>query len=280
MNAFPTLFISHGAPTLAIEPGQIGPRLAALAKDLPRPRAILVASAHWFSRGVEVMTHPRPVTVHDFGGFPPELYRIRYPAPGAPDVAREVIAELRNAGIAARGNDQQGFDHGTWVPLLHMYPGADIPVIQISLGAHDGPEETFRLGQALAAIRNRGVLVIGSGSLTHNLHEFRIGVTAVAPYIGEFSGWIRQTLQQNDLESLLDYRRRAPHAVRAHPTEDHLLPLFFALGAAGDQRGDVRRIDGGISYGILSMDAFEYGSGVKPQSFSPKTSSDSGAIHA
>lgn len=259
MPALPTLFVSHGAPTLAIEPGLIGPRLAALSKSLPKPRAIVVVSPHWMSRELRVMTNPAPKTMHDFGGFPRPLYKIQYPAPGSPEIARQVITALRGAGYTVQADAEEGFDHGAWIPLLHMYPDADIPVIQLSMRIHDGPAECFRIGQSLSALRAQGVLIIGSGSLTHNLYEFRQGQDTPATYVKAFAFWVRDALERGDLDALLDYRRRAPHAERAHPREDHLLPLFFALGAAGSNRVDVHGIEGGITHGVLAMDAFVLG---------------------
>ena len=259
MPALPTLFVSHGAPTLAIEPGLIGPRLAALSKSLPKPRAIVVVSPHWMSRELRVMTNPAPKTMHDFGGFPRPLYKIQYPAPGSPEIARQMTTALRGAGYTLQADAEEGFDHGAWVPLLHMYPDADIPVIQLSMRIHDGPAECFRIGQSLTALRAQGVLIIGSGSLTHNLYEFRQGQGNPATYVKAFAFWVRDALERGDLDALLDYRRRAPHAERAHPTEDHFLPLLFALGAAGSDHGDMRWIEGGIAHGVLAMDAFVFG---------------------
>jgi len=256
MTALPALFISHGAPTWAIEPGIIAPRLAALADDLPRPRAILMVSPHWTSRELRVMTSPEPKTVHDFGGFPRELYLLQYPAPGAPELAQSVMALLAAQGYTVIADADAGFDHGAWVPLLHMYPQAGVPVAQLSMRAGDGPEDCFRIGRALADLREQGVLIIGSGSLTHNLYEFRQGQDDPESYVKAFALWVRETLERGDVDTLLDYRRRAPHAERAHPTEEHLLPLFFALGAAGSDGVEARCIDGGITHGVLSMDAF------------------------
>ena len=240
----------------------LGPQLAALARSLPRPRAILVVSPHWMTRELEVTTSPAPKTMHDFGGFPQALYQIQYPAPGAPAIAAEVMAALQSQGHAVRANSQEGFDHGAWVPLLHLYPEADVPVIQLSLRFQDGPKECLRVGQALAALRERGILIVGSGSLTHNLYEFRQSHGAPAAYVKAFAFWVAQALERGDLNALLDYRRQAPEAERAHPTEDHLLPLFIALGAAGQGNQCVRRIDGGISYGMLSMDSFVFGNAM------------------
>lgn len=259
MTALPTIFVSHGAPTLAIEPGLIGPRLAAFSSGLPKPRAILVISPHWMSRELRVMTNPAPKTMHDFGGFPRPLYRIHYPAPGSPAFAQQVISALQEHGFTAQADAEEGFDHGAWVPLLHMYPDADVPVVQLSMRIHDGPKECFRIGQSLSALRAQEILIIGSGSLTHNLYEFRQGQDTPATYVKAFAFWVRETLERGDLDALLDYRSRAPHAERAHPTEDHLLPLFFALGAAGNGPVNVRCIEGGITHGILAMDAFVLG---------------------
>jgi len=256
MTTLPTIFLSHGAPTWAIEPGIIAARLAALAGSLPRPRAILVVSPHWTSRELRVMTSPAPATVHDFGGFPRALYQLQYPAPGAPELAQSVMALLAEQGYAVKADANVGFDHGAWVPLLHMYPNADVPVVQLSMRAGDGPEDCFRIGRALAALREQGVLIIGSGSLTHNLYEVRQGQDHPETYVKAFAFWVREALERGDVNALLDYRRCAPHAERAHPTEDHLLPLFFAMGAAGSDEVGVRCIEGGITHGVLAMDAF------------------------
>jgi 4,5-DOPA dioxygenase extradiol len=259
MTTLPTIFLSHGAPTWAIEPGIIAPRLAALAGSLPRPRAILVVSPHWTSRELRVMTSPAPETVHDFGGFPRALYQLQYPAPGAPALAQSVMALLAAQGYTVKADAEAGFDHGAWVPLMHMYPNADVPVVQLSMRAGDGPEDCFRIGRALAALREQGVLIIGSGSLTHNLYEVRQGQDHPETYVKAFAFWVREALESGDVNALLDYRRRAPHAERAHPTEEHLLPLFFAMGAAGSDAVGARCIEGGITHGVLAMDAFVLG---------------------
>lgn len=254
--AWPVLFVSHGAPTFALEPGAAGARLAALGRELPRPRAVLVVSPHWLSRGgVRVGASARPATVHDFGGFPEALYRLQYPAPGAPELAAEVCALLADAGWPASADAVRGLDHGAWVPLLHLLPAAEVPVLQVSLPWPLTPADAWRLGRDLAPLRERGVLLLGSGSLTHNLHEFRSEHGEGAAYVREFAAWIAATLEAHDLPALLDYRRQAPAAERAHPTDEHLLPLFFTLGAAGaDYR--LQRLDGGIAYGVLAMDSF------------------------
>jgi len=251
----PTLFISHGSPTFALEPGKLGPQLGALGARLPRPRAVLVMSPHWMTRAVEVQALSAPATIHDFGGFPPALYALAYPAPGAPEVAAEVRALLARQGISAAASTTGGLDHGAWVPLMHLYPAADVPVLQVSQPATRDPRAIFALGEALAPLREAGVLLVGSGTLTHNLYEFRSGA-ARDGYPAEFAAWVWQRIAAGDVDGLLDYRAQAPHAVRAHPTDEHLMPLFFALGAAG--AAPAERLDGGISDGILSMDSFVF----------------------
>ncbi|WP_163029646.1 DODA-type extradiol aromatic ring-opening family dioxygenase, partial [Pseudomonas viridiflava] len=166
---FPSLFISHGSPMLALQPGESGPALARLAAEMPRPRAIVMVSAHWESHELLVNGNPQPETWHDFGGFAAELFAVQYPAPGLPDLTREVVELLAASDLPARIDSRRPFDHGVWVPLSLMYPQADIPVVQISLPSRQGPELQTRIGKALAGLRADGVLIIGSGSITHNL---------------------------------------------------------------------------------------------------------------
>lgn len=256
LSTLPTLFVSHGAPLFALEPGSTGPALTAWARSMSLPpRAVVVMSPHWVARSPMVMTTVQPATWHDFGGFPEALYALQYPAMGAPDVAGAVMAALEAAGIAAQADDKRPMDHGAWVPLMHLFPRAHVPVVQVALPAGVGPREVYAMGAALQGLRSQGVLVMGSGSMTHNLGEFFGGATQPAPYVVEFSRWVESALQRGDVPALLDYRSLAPHAHRAHPTEDHFLPLFFALGAAGEAaRPDY--ISREVMYGMLAMDAF------------------------
>ncbi|AXQ30014.1 dioxygenase [Solimonas sp. K1W22B-7] len=257
MTRLPAVFVSHGSPLLALGAGATGAAWRELAAALPRPRAVVVASAHWLSSAPAVGTAEQPQTIHDFGGFPEPLFRIRYPAPGAPAVARRVAGLLAEAGFGVQGVER-GLDHGVWVPLREFYPQADIPVVPLALQPRLGPAHHYRLGQALAALRDEGVLLLGSGSLTHNLHEVRWEETGeVAPYVAEFQQWFEQRLRVGDMEALLDYRRRAPQAARAHPTEEHLLPLFVALGAAGEGARAERRF-GGVTHEVLAMDVYQF----------------------
>ena len=255
MTALPTVFISHGAPMLAIEPGNTGAALAALGRRLPRPKAILMVSAHWETAAPMVSTAQTPETIHDFFGFPEPLYRIRYAAPGAPELAHRARDLLDAAGLRTGLDGARGLDHGAWVPLLHMYPGQDVPVTQLSIQPTLSPVHHYQLGEAVRALTEDGVLVIGSGSLTHNLSEFRARPGEVAPYVREFQDWAQKAIAAKDVAALLDYRRLAPHAERAHPTEEHLLPLFVALGAAGACGTGHRLIDE-VTYGVIAMDAY------------------------
>lgn len=259
MPALPSLYISHGSPMTALQPGATGTRLAELAQTLPRPTAIVLASAHWLAHTPQVGASAQPETIHDFHGFPPALYQLRYPAPGAPALAARVHDLLAAAGLSPALDATRGLDHGAWVPLRLLYPAADIPVVPISIQPALGPAHQYALGHALAPLREEGVLVIGSGSITHNLHDFGAGYSAEreAPYVRPFTDWIERKLREGDTAALLDYRRQAPFAQRAHPTDEHLLPLFLALGAAGDH-ARAQRIDAGIDLGFLAMDIYRF----------------------
>jgi 4,5-DOPA dioxygenase extradiol len=256
--SMPALFISHGSPMLAIEDSSARRFLLQLGKTLPRPKAIIVASAHWETTGsVEVSLAAHPETIHDFGGFPEVLFDIQYPAKGAPGTAARTAELLQQAGIAVASSANRGLDHGAWVPLRLMYPDADIPTAQISLRHGAAPAEHEQIGKALRTLRDDGVLIIGSGSLTHNLYAYR-GASldaAVPSWVSDFGDWMHTRLQANQRDSLLDYRAQAPFAVRNHPTEEHLLPLFVAMGAAGDAPL-AERLHASYEYGVLAMDMY------------------------
>jgi 4,5-DOPA dioxygenase extradiol len=253
----PSVFISHGSPMHALQAGAAGVAWGALGKRLGKPQAILIASAHWDTNVPMVTGAARPETIHDFSGFPEPLYRIRYTAPGAPKVAARAQALLKEAGFTAAIDGVRGLDHGAWAPLLYMYPQADVPVVQISLQSALGTRHHLQLGRALRTLEEQNVLVIGSGHMTHNLRDWMRGAGEPQPYAQDFAEWVRERLEARDLESLADYRARSPHGARAHPTDEHFLPLFFALGAARD---DYRpeRIFTGIDAGVLSMDAYVF----------------------
>lgn len=256
----PVLFVSHGAPSLILDNTPARAFLGGLGARLPRPAAILVISAHWEARSPTVSIAARPETIHDFRGFAPELHAMTHPAPGAPALAQAAAAALRDAGFAPRV-EARGLDHGAWVPLKLIDPAAAIPAFQASLIAGADAATHFRLGAALAPLRDRGVLIVGSGAATHDLASFstlRPGLDAAAPdWVSGFGDWIAARIDENDVAALLDYRARARHAARNHPTEDHILPLHAALGAAAGDAG--RRLHRSHAYGVLQMDAYAFG---------------------
>jgi 4,5-DOPA dioxygenase extradiol len=248
----------------ALEPGRAGPLLSELGRSLPRPKAIAVISPHWMTRGAAVCTNPQPETIHDFGGFDPRLFQMQYPAPATVEYAQSAIHLLAASGWNPVATDRWGLDHGAWVPLTYLYPKADVPVFQISLPTGLSLAQALAYGQAMAGLRSQGVLIIGSGSLTHNLSEFRGGRvtgTPVSPYVPEFVAWVRAVVAAGDAEKLCRTFEEAPHAHRAHPTDEHYQPLLVAMGAAmqGGKAAPARLIDGGVAYGILSMDSFVFG---------------------
>ena len=261
MSRLPSLFISHGAPTFALEPGLAGPRLAALGRRLPRPQAVLVVSPHWMTPSPRVGTTAQPETIHDFGGFDPALYRLQYPVPGHEALARRTVEQLTRAGWSAQADAQRGLDHGAWVPLMHLFPDADVPTFQVSLPSRLDAQSAWAFGQALAPLADEGVLIIGSGSLTHNLHEFRGARAADEPYVQAFSAWVREAVEQGDRTRLLRTLHDAPDARRAHPTTEHFWPLLVAAGAADGGEGPLpaKVIEGGIAYGMLAMDSYAFG---------------------
>jgi 4,5-DOPA dioxygenase extradiol len=261
----PSLYISHGSPMTALDPKLVGVRLAELARDLPRPKAVVVASAHWLARAPLVGGAATPETIHDFGGFPQALFDIQYPAPGAPQVAQRVASLLDDAGLSPHIDPQRGLDHGVWVPLRLLYPDADIPVVPVSIQPMAGPEHQLAIGRALAPLRDEGVLVIGSGSITHNLHDWRsYSEGKQAPYVQPYIDWVERQLAAGDVEAMLDYRRQAPHAERAHPTDEHWQPIYVAMGAAGEHFR-ATRIDAGIDMGFLAMDIYRFDDAVPAQ---------------
>ncbi len=243
----PTLFLSHGSPMQAIEPGAAGAAWRALGARLPRPSAVLIASAHWETALPMATGSARPSTIHDFGGFPPELYEIRYPAEGAPALAARAVARLKEAGITAGVDGIRGLDHGAWVPLRWMYPAADVPVVELAVQPGRGTAHHLALGRALAPLRDDGVLIVGSGHTTHNLRDWstdRASTNGPAPYAAAFAQWVGERLVASDTEALLAYRDLAPSAARAHPTDEHFLPLFVAFGAAGIAPGVETLVEG------------------------------------
>jgi 4,5-DOPA dioxygenase extradiol len=257
MIVAPSLFVSHGAPTLAIDDVPARRFLSGLAARIARPQAIVAVSAHDVARGIAVGTAPRFEAVHDFSGFPPALYALRYAPPGEPALAGEIVAMLTAAGLPAGADASPGIDHGIWVPLSLAYPDADIPIVPVSLDATMREASHVAIGRALAPLRERNVLVLASGSLTHNLREWAAGGEReqVAPYVIEFADWVARTLADGNEQALVAWRTVAPHALRAHPTPEHLMPLFVAYGAGGESPR-AERLHASVTHGVLAMDAF------------------------
>ena len=256
MTTLPTLFVSHGSPMLALEPGVVGDAWRAMADRLPRPRAIVVVSAHWLTTIPAVSTTAHPATIHDFYGFPEPLYGLSYEPAGAPDVAEDVARLLSEAGFKVGIDPARGLDHGAWVPLRSMYPDADVPVLQLSIQPRETPAHHLAVGRALAALPQASVLLVASGSLTHNLRELLPEGSPVPDYAARFTEWMTDKLQAGDIDALLDYRRQAPDAQRAHPTDEHLIPLYVALGAAGAHTFE--RFHQGFTHGGLAMDTYAF----------------------
>lgn len=258
--SLPSLFISHGSPMLALQDSPAHRALVKLGQDLPRPQAILIVSAHWeMERGFAVSLAPKPKTIHDFGGFSQELYKLEYPAPGAYGEALQAATLIEQAGFIVKRDPERGLDHGAWVPLHVMYPDANIPVAQISLCQNASPADHLRLGQALRPLRDEGVLIVGSGALTHNLSAyFGQPIDTAAPHwVTEFTDWVNQHLTAGKYDSLLEYRTQALYGQQNHPTEEHLMPLFVAIGAGGEMP-TVEHIHASYEYGVIAMDAYSF----------------------
>ena len=248
----PALFISHGAPTLAIEQSATTSALARIGQNLPKPRAIIIMSAHWQSAKLEISSNPQPKTWHDFSGFTSELYDLQYPAAGQPALAETLAQQLTARGITCRVNPLRVSDHGVWAPLLHLYPEADIPIVQISLPRHYDSVACYQLGAQLAQLRDEQILLIGSGSITHNLQALRWQAESIDKTARDFKVWLLQQLK-TDIPSALDWQQY-PNYQNVHPSDEHLLPLFFALGAG--QRVSV--VHQSMAHHSLGMDIYRF----------------------
>lgn len=255
----PSVFVSHGAPTLVIENNPAHHFLCGLGVTLGRPTAILVISAHWETE-IPTLTTASPLkTIHDFGGFDPVLYTMCYEPPGAGAVGEQARTLLENAGFVTHVDPRRGIDHGAWTPLILMYPHADVPVVQLSVQPQQDAEHHLRLGQALWPLRDDGVLILASGSMTHNLREaFRYVSGALTPvWVTAFSEWVAETLTGQHPNDVLDYTQQAPYAWENHPTPEHFLPLLVALGA-GTPGVAPRRVHTSTTLGVLAMDAYVF----------------------
>ncbi|MBU65612.1 MAG: dioxygenase [Cupriavidus sp.] len=277
----PAIYVSHGSPMLAIDPGPTGAAFDALGARLRalKPKAVLIVSAHWIYSTLAVGTRARQEAWHDFGGFPRELYMLRYEAPGSPELAARVKALIEAAAIPGAGfvaeDEERPLDHGAWMPMRHFFPDADMPVVQLAFNPYLTPATQIDIGRALAPLREEGVLVIGSGSFTHNLQEVFGGGErraqhgpATEPYVDAFRNWmidaLDETLATGDVGRIADYRAQAPYARRAHPTDEHLLPFYVTLGAAlgpaatPGEAARVTRVADEVTYGVLAMDTFVF----------------------
>lgn len=254
----PSLFVSHGPPTMVIDDLTANARLAEIGRQWPRPRAVLAISAHWMAPRPTVTAAPWPATLHDYAGFPDALYRLNYPAPGAPELAAEVGERLTQAGWDAALDPERGRDHGAWQTAMLIWPEAVVPVIQLSLLEDLDPRRHLELGRALAPLREAGVLILASGTAVHNLSQWRVNRETTPDWAKAFDDWLAATLADGDPEALIAFRRHAPGADRAHPSDEHLTPLFVALGAAGaNAKG--RPLHRGFEYGSLSMASYAFG---------------------
>lgn len=242
----------------ALNPGAAGDRMSRIAADFQPPRVIVVVSPHWETRVPTVGTATRLETIHDFGGFDPRLFEIQYPAMGCPETAEQVVRLLSAAGLSVTTDPGRGLDHGAWVPLRHMFPNADVPVVPISLQHHGGPHHAYRIGQALEPLTRQGCLIVASGNVTHNLRDWQVLRSTSQPspdYVQQFADWVFACMVARDIDALLNYRKIAPAAERAHPRDEHLLPLFTALGAAGVD-AQPEAFYRGISEQVIAMDGY------------------------
>jgi len=253
------LFVPHGSPMFALHPGAAGAAMKALVPHLGTPRAIVVVSPHWETAVPTVGFASRPETIHDFGGFDPRLYEMQYPAAGSPEVAAQVVSALNVAGLPSAQDAQRGLDHGAWIPLRQMFPDAQIPVVPLSVQSHLGPEHAYRVGQALAPLAAQNVLIMGSGNITHNLRDLmavRMHGSATPDYVQAFADWVHTHLVERDVAGLMAYRQQLS-GQRAHPTDEHLLPLYTAWGAAGAD-AQPEAFFRGISDEVIAMDGYTF----------------------
>ncbi len=252
------LFVSHGAPTLPFEDVAARDFIRGMAGIFERPSAIVVISAHWETREPRVTASAHPQTIHDFYGFPAEAYELSYPAPGDPALADRIIDLLGTHGLAAGLDFNRGLDHGAWGPLILAWPDAGVPVVQLSVQSQLGPAHHLDVGRALAPLADEGVLILASGGLTHDLSSWRGSQKMVEPdWVRSFADWVITALDEARIGDLLCYRAHAPYAARNHPTEEHFLPLFVALGAAG-LNARALHVHSSVTYGVLRMDAFAF----------------------
>lgn len=247
-----SIFISHGAPSVVLENNPTTKFFTELGQGPTKPKGIVVISAHWQTREHRITASLAPETIHDYGGFSAELYSLTYPAKGAPELAERLQKLIPSSELDAK----RGLDHGAWNPLYLMYPQADIPVVQISLKIGEGAKHHYELGKALHGLTAENILVIGSGNLTHNLRAAFSGKYQEVPnWVTEFSEWVADKIAANKIDELLEWEQKAPFAHENHPTDEHFLPLFVALGAAAENH-QAQRFNNVVDYSVLAMDGF------------------------
>lgn len=259
-NRLPLLFVTHGSPMLAVEPGATGPLLNQVGQKLSHYdfKAVLMISAHWYTQDSAYLTaSEKPELIYDFYGFPRSLYQLTYPVAGAPAVAKQIQQTLQQHGVVTELDYTRGLDHGAWIPMRYLFPEADKPTIQLSIPWPMDTKLALKFGQSLRELREQGVLIITSGSMTHNLRDVSYGDEADQAYIAPFVNWVNQAVMDFDTTALENYRQLAPFATRAHPTEDHFLPLVIAMGAS-DKHEQVRQLDSGVTYHALAMDGYVF----------------------
>ena len=256
----PTLFLSHGAPDIALRTSHPSNRfLRGLGEKLERPDAILVVTAHWCTAEIALSSVTQYETIHDFGNFDSRLYAMHYTPPGDRGLASRIAQELTHAGMEIHTDTVRGLDHGSWIPLHLIYPDADIPVVQMSVQPHLSPDHHYRLGRQLALFREENVLIIGSGALTHNLARSTFTSVDKEPesWVTDFADWMRKQLEEGNSRTVLEYRSRAPYGAANHPSEEHLCPLFVETGAANGQPATL--LPSGSMYGTVMMDSYGFG---------------------
>jgi len=266
MTALPSLFLSHGAPDLPLSDHPAKRFLAGLSSQLPQPKSILVISAHWQAEVPTLTTAARPETIYDFSGFPQPLYSLKYPAESDVELIEQAKALLEGAGMPVGQDPRRGYDHGTWVPLLLAYGDADIPVVQLSLQHSGSARRHFEIGQALSPLRQKGVLIIGSGAAVHNLGTMMPEGTPAPNWAIEFEQWLDDNIQARNLDLLLEFPKTPEEARQAHPTPEHLMPIFVAMGA-GWSGGHASRLHHSYSYGSISMACYAFGREVETNAF-------------
>ncbi|WP_394242978.1 DODA-type extradiol aromatic ring-opening family dioxygenase [Vibrio astriarenae] len=258
-SIYPALFISHGSPMLVVEQTKTTRFFEHLGATLPKPKAIVIFSAHMDSRHEVIITAAEhPHTVHDFYGFPEPLYQLNYPAPGDPDLAQTIASKISEAGFPVFLDPKRGWDHGVWMPLMLVYPNANIPIVQVSIDANAGTEYNHRLGNALRSLREEEVLMIGSGGISHNLQAYFSpdSLPENEVKVQAFTDWVNRHLEGGDRNSLLDYQSLAPEADFNHPTQEHFLPLLTILGTSDGK--EIRRIHSDLDNRVLALDAYQF----------------------